>query len=158
MIAAKEAAKTFVDKLLSQLQVGLGSFSTGAGVNAPLTSDRAQVKRAIDSLSANGGTSMGDGLATALDHPDKRPTDKDGKRAPAMVVLLSDGASTSGQPPAQASRAPKRPASRSTPSASVSAAPRRNRAAGPCRWTRRHCGRSPPTPAASTSTPPSPPN
>jgi Ca-activated chloride channel family protein len=103
MVAAKEAAKAFVDKLPSQLQVGLVSFSTGAGVNAPLTSDRAQVKRAIDSLSANGGTAIGDGLATALDHLDKRPADKDGKRAPAMVVLLSDGASTSGQPPAQAS-------------------------------------------------------
>jgi Ca-activated chloride channel family protein len=102
MVAAKQAARAFVEALPPTMQVGLVSFSTTASVNAPLTRDRATVMRAVDSLVANGGTAIGDGLNLALDQLAQRPADDQEEPAPALVVLLSDGASTSGRSPALA--------------------------------------------------------
>ena len=102
MEAAKQAAHAFLDALPPTMQVGLVSFSSGATVNAAPTSDRFQVARAIDALQANGGTAIGEGLHLALDQLAQRPVDADGSRAPGLVVLLSDGQSVLGRPPATA--------------------------------------------------------
>ena len=99
MAAATLAARSFVEALPEPLQIGLVSFNATASLNAPLTRDRALVTRAIDSLRANGGTAIGDGLNLALDALANRPIDEAGERAPGLVVLLSDGASSAGRPP-----------------------------------------------------------
>jgi Ca-activated chloride channel homolog len=99
MTAAKQAARAFVEALPDRTQVGLVSFSSTASVNAPLTRDEAAVARAIDGLRASGGTAIGDGLNRALDELARRPTDEGGQQAPALVVLLSDGESSSGSSP-----------------------------------------------------------
>jgi Ca-activated chloride channel homolog len=98
--AAKQAAKTLVGDLPQGVQVGLVSFSDTASLNAPLSDNSATVLQALDSLHAVGGTAIGDGLSLALDQLAQRPTDVQGNRPPAIVILLSDGESNAGQPPA----------------------------------------------------------
>ena len=102
MAAAKAAAHSFVEALPDGFQVGVVSFNQSASVTAPPTHDHALVARAIDALAATGGTAIGDGLNLTLDQLAQRPANGEGQRAPALVVLLSDGQSTHGTPPAAA--------------------------------------------------------
>jgi Ca-activated chloride channel family protein len=76
------------------------SFSQGANVVAPLSSDKTQAERALDGLTANGGTAIGDGLNAALNQLSQRAA-AGADRTPGRVILLSDGENTFGQPPAQ---------------------------------------------------------
>lgn len=99
MIAAKQAAKAFVDELPQNIQVGLVTFSSNAQINTPPTDDRYAVIEAIDGLRANGGTAIGEGLHLALDALAERPIDEGGQPAPGVVVLLSDGESSLGRTP-----------------------------------------------------------
>ena len=55
--------------------------------------DRADLRAALDGLEAFGGTATGDALQHALDQLEARKG-RDGKRAPAAIVLLSDGKET----------------------------------------------------------------
>jgi Ca-activated chloride channel family protein len=102
MDATKLAAKTFVEKLPTQAQAGLVIFNNSSTVAAPLTRDHRQVVRAIDSLVANGGTAIGEGLNTALDMLARRPPSLNGVKAAGTVILMSDGASSAGMAPEQA--------------------------------------------------------
>jgi Ca-activated chloride channel family protein len=104
MEAAKQAAHALVDSLPDQMQTGLISFSSASSVAAPLTRDHTLVHRAINSLFANGGTAIGEGLNSALDQLAQRPTDAQGNQGPAVVVLLSDGANAAGRSPDQAAQ------------------------------------------------------
>jgi Ca-activated chloride channel homolog len=97
MQAAKTAARSFVAALPPNQMIGLVSFNATASTAAPLTLDHALVGRAIDGLNANGGTAIGEGLNLALDQLALRPVNAAGERAPALVVLLSDGASSAGR-------------------------------------------------------------
>jgi Ca-activated chloride channel family protein len=95
--AAKQAVAGLLDALPDNAQVGLVSFNSAASVVAPLSPDPETVRRAAGRLRPNGGTAIGDGLAEALDQLDQRPSDAQGQRPPAAVILLSDGASNSGR-------------------------------------------------------------
>lgn len=98
--AATAAAQKFIDTLPAGARVGVVSFSQTASVVAPLSSDRTIAESALNSLTPNGGTAIGDGLSAALSQLEQRPADSQGERAPGMVVLLSDGESNFGQSPA----------------------------------------------------------
>jgi Ca-activated chloride channel family protein len=105
--AAKQAAQDFVDTLPSNTKVGLISFNSSARVNAPLTNDHQVVTRAIQNLNYGGGTAIGEGLSTALSQvtlQSDQPSDNRDQKTPvpAVVVLLSDGKSNAGIPPAMA--------------------------------------------------------
>jgi Ca-activated chloride channel family protein len=100
MAAAQQAAKKLVGSLPTGAQVGVVAFSDRAVLAAPLSTNEATAERALDGLAANGGTAIGDGLNLALDQLDQRPADAQGERAPAIVVLLSDGESNLGRAPA----------------------------------------------------------
>ena len=92
--AARSAAGRFLEEAPDELRVGAVSFSDTARVLQPPTTEHEQVGAALGSLVADGGTATGDGLDAALDllEPD------DGEeRPPAAVVLLSDGAQTTGR-------------------------------------------------------------
>ena len=102
MEAAKQAARTFVSALPPHVSAGIVSFNTSTRVNAPLTRDHAALLRAIEGLRPEGATAIGDGLAQALDHLAQQPTDAQGQRLPALVVLLSDGQSSAGIAPSEA--------------------------------------------------------
>jgi Ca-activated chloride channel family protein len=67
MEAAQRAASRFLDRLPERFQVGLVTFSSEAETLVPPTTDREAVRSALATLTANGGTAMGDGLARALD-------------------------------------------------------------------------------------------
>lgn len=104
LVAAKEAAGAFLDRLPEDLRVGLVTFSGREQVLSLPTADHAAVHEAVDSLEAGGGTAMGDGLMRAteisqlgLDGGRRDASNGDGAGVPAAVVLLSDGANTNGQ-------------------------------------------------------------
>jgi Ca-activated chloride channel family protein len=102
--AAQAAARTLVDQLPGNDRVGLVSFSSSATLMSPLTDNHEQVKAALDNLRANGGTAIGDGLALALQQfaPSSGASATRQQRAPAIIVLLTDGVSNAGQDPMQA--------------------------------------------------------
>jgi Ca-activated chloride channel family protein len=131
MEAAQRAAGRFLDRLPDRFQVGLVIFSSEAETLVPPTTDRQALRDALETLNANGGTAMGDGLARALDvieaarqqaglGPPPPPstegsggpaapvpsTPPQGAVPPAVALLLSDGANSAGGDPfIQAERA-----------------------------------------------------
>ncbi|GAC1375966.1 MAG: VWA domain-containing protein [Acidimicrobiales bacterium] len=105
LAAATRAARSFAAALPSGVQLGLVSFSTSAAVVVPPTTDRAMVIAAIDGLHAGGGTATGDAIDLSVSAIKALPPVANGKPAPAVVVLMSDGTPTIGhgdQSPTQA--------------------------------------------------------
>lgn len=96
--SAKVAAARFVRTIPPKLQVGLVSFSGTTSLLVPPTTDRDAVTRAIRSLQLDEGTAIGDAVKTSLSAIAAIPRDESGERAPAVVVLLSDGKTTVGTP------------------------------------------------------------
>jgi Ca-activated chloride channel family protein len=98
--AARTAARTLIDKLPANDRIGLISFNGAATVNAPLSEDRQSVAAALDGLQPGGSTAIGDALALAVTQLAPGPAPASGmRRAPAMIVLLTDGASNRGVDP-----------------------------------------------------------
>ena len=102
MTAARNAAKQFVGKIPKQVRLGLVTFDQAARLLVNPTTDRTQVNDALDSLQAQGGTAMGDALSVSVKAlqsafgPKGLKVKPGQKRAPAEVVLLSDGKNTTG--------------------------------------------------------------
>ncbi len=97
LAAAKQAANLFLDKLPGTIRVGVTTFSdVPDGTLAP-SADHDQARAMINAQVANGGTDTGDALAVALQTlaNDRR----NGRTAPAAIILLSDGATTTGRDP-----------------------------------------------------------
>jgi len=88
--AIRQAANDFLDEVPDEVRVGLVSFSSSAQTLAAPTTDRTRVRRAVAGLRPRGGTATGDAIEAALRA--LRPTARD--RAPAAIVLLSDGKET----------------------------------------------------------------
>jgi Ca-activated chloride channel family protein len=106
LAAAASAAEDFLDKSPKSLLVGFIGYSTQTNTVIEPTQDHAQVSAALQSLQADGGTATGDALNTALDRLDAQ-RGKDGKRAPAAIVLLSDGKTNQGSDPLAAAQRAK---------------------------------------------------
>jgi Ca-activated chloride channel family protein len=119
LAAARNAAKGFADRLPEKFRLGLVSFSNVASLLVPPTADREPVKQALDTLQAQGGTAIGSGLEAGLtglqpviqrEQAEARAEAREqGRRArrrspPAVVVLLSDGYSTTGPNPMTVAR------------------------------------------------------
>ena len=99
--AAKAAAKKFVASIPAKVQLGVVSFNKTAKINVTPTADRAAATRAIDGLTLHEGTAIGEAVAASLESIAEIPPDADGKKAPAAIVLLTDGSSTAGRDPAE---------------------------------------------------------
>ena len=100
LAATQKAALSFLDKAPERMRVGLVAYSGAPHTVVAPTLEHDDVKLAISSLYADGGTATGDALATALETMrDVRKARRDGRRPPAAVVLLSDGKTTAGQDP-----------------------------------------------------------
>ena len=100
MAAAKVAGERFLEEVPEQLRVGLVAYAEGTHTLLRPTADHDQVRATLDGLRADGGTATGDALAGALDALGPRGED----RPPAAVVLISDGATTSGRDPVEVAR------------------------------------------------------
>lgn len=99
LAAAQEAVAHFADLLPNRIHLGLVSFAGTAIVVVPPTSDHALVRRAIGQLSFRSETALGEAIHASLD---ALSTDDEGKAA--GVVILSDGASTTGRPDSDAAQ------------------------------------------------------
>jgi Ca-activated chloride channel family protein len=104
--AAQDAALTFIDEVPRQYQVGLVSFSGQANLLVAPTTDRDAMRRAIETLTPDGATAVGEAIVSSLDaiRSVQPPTDDDGRLDAARIVVLSDGATTVGIAPSVAAR------------------------------------------------------
>lgn len=106
LVAAKRAARRFLDAVPARVNVGLLEFNGQTRVRQTPTTERDGVRAAIDAMAPSGGTATGDAIAAATQVLSRRSGP--GRRPPAAVVLLSDGASTSGRDPDAAAREARR--------------------------------------------------
>ena len=99
--AAKDEAKQFVASLPPQYNVALVSLSGNPAARMPPTTDRGQVNRAIDALTLQDSTAIGDAINVAMATLQSAPKAADGSIPPGAIVLLSDGQNTAGRSPTQ---------------------------------------------------------
>jgi Ca-activated chloride channel family protein len=96
LAAVKQAARTFLGAVPDDVRVGLEAFDQKAEVLQSPTRDRDAVTQALQAIRPSGMTATGDAIEVALQSL--------AGRAPAAIVLLSDGKSTRGTDPLQAAR------------------------------------------------------
>jgi Ca-activated chloride channel family protein len=103
LATARSAIGRILDALPEKFRVGAVAFGGTARVLASPTDDREVVRQALADVDTSTGTLLGDGVMTALEslQEDWR---QDG-RAPAVIVLLSDGNDTGSQTPPLAAAA-----------------------------------------------------
>lgn len=104
--AAQAAGRRLAQRLPQDFRLGLVVFGTRADQLVEPTTDKQRVVTALEGVRVRGYTAMGDGLALALDAA--RAPRADGARAPARIVLLSDGANTRGADPITVAQRAKR--------------------------------------------------
>jgi Ca-activated chloride channel family protein len=114
--AMQMAAKQFVGVLPGRINLGLVSFAGSANTLVTPTTDRAQVRGAIDNLHLAESTAIGEAVFTSLTDIDNYQSSlgSSKKAPPARIVLLSDGYNTVGRGDTQAidaARAAKVPVS-----------------------------------------------
>ncbi len=110
--AAKTAARAFVDDQPPMIRIGVVAFGGGGLVVQPPTDQREAILAAIDRLTPQGGTSIGEGIFTSLNALSDKPLALDettlgsGARPPqldnfpsAVVVMLTDGENTESPDP-----------------------------------------------------------
>ncbi|HTJ75860.1 MAG TPA: VWA domain-containing protein [Acidimicrobiales bacterium] len=105
LVAAQEAAKSFVDIVPSRLNVGLVAFSGTAQVLVSPTTDHALLKRGIDTLQLGPRTAIGEAVFASLAAIQSVPTEPGQAPAPGRIVLMSDGETTVGRDNAAATKA-----------------------------------------------------
>jgi Ca-activated chloride channel family protein len=104
--AAKSAAHNFVDLLPDEFNVGLVAFAGSAAVLVPPGTDREAlhdgIKRLEEGSTGVQGTAIGDAIQTSLEAIHGLDAQAAQQPPPARIVLLSDGANTSGRDPQEA--------------------------------------------------------
>ena len=103
--AMQRAAKKFVDVLPGRINLGLVSFAGTANTLVTPTTDRPQVRGAIDNLHLAESTAIGEAVFTSLSAIENFQSTLEGageKAPPARIVLLSDGSNTVGRDDTQA--------------------------------------------------------
>ena len=101
--AAQRAANTFVLGVPAAVRVGVMEFNQTPTVLAAPSTKRLDTIAALGRLQPGGGTAAGNAIEEALGVLGQLRT-SNGKRAPAAIVLLSDGKTTSGFDPVAAAR------------------------------------------------------
>lgn len=100
--AAKEMSINFVKELPEQYNVAVVSMSGNPATRLGPTTDRTMATRAIQGLTLQDSTAVGDAIFVALSAIQMAPKGDDGSVAPGSIVMLSDGQNTSGRSPQQA--------------------------------------------------------
>jgi Ca-activated chloride channel homolog len=122
LTAAETAVREFVQNQDSDTRIGLVVFSGFAQVTVPPTTERDPLLRSIDTLTTGRGTAIGAAVLKSVDaiseiDPEVAPSDPGtavgaaaprarppGSFAPEIVVLLTDGANTTGVEPVVAAK------------------------------------------------------
>ena len=97
LAAAKQLSIEFAKSLPEQFNLALVSLSGNPAVRMPPTLDRSLAERAINALTPDESTAVGDAISTALSALKIAPKGDDGKPPPGAIVLLSDGQNTAGR-------------------------------------------------------------
>jgi Ca-activated chloride channel family protein len=105
--AAKTAAQAFIENQPSTIMIGIVAFSNGGLVIEPPTNDQVALLAAVERLSPQGGTSLGQGIFTSLNAVAGEAITIDATAleqgiqslqiedfSSAVVVLLTDGENT----------------------------------------------------------------
>ncbi len=96
--AARASALSFIDQLPDKVRVGIVSFASEPTTLVSPTTDRGQLKAAINSLTARDGTAMGDALMQVLDIAEKiqkdAPETPDASSTPNAPTASSDPAAS----------------------------------------------------------------
>ena len=121
LAAAQEAARQFVEDQPDGTRLGIVVFAASAQLLVPPTTDRDKLNDAIDGFSTAVGTAIGNGILASIDalsrvNPQIAPstvrlTGRERSRnrfaskyVPDVMVLLTDGAATTGVDPRAAAR------------------------------------------------------
>ena len=114
LAAARAAADTLIAQLPPKYRLGLVTFSGVAVTRSLPTTNRDEIKAALDEVRAEGGTAIGEGIRRALEvggarppastDPLTQPAPRSEDQPPLAILLLSDGYSTEGLPPLDAAR------------------------------------------------------
>ena len=101
--AAKSAASSFLDDLPERFKVGLVSFASSASVLQEPTDDRESVRESLNALDSDLGTAVGDAILRSVElAPEGSGSSTTDDERAFSVLLLSDGASTTGSDPMDA--------------------------------------------------------
>jgi Ca-activated chloride channel homolog len=95
---ATSSAASFVDLVPDTFQVGLLAFAGTAEVLVPPTTDHDMVRAALTNLDYRSETAIGEAIFTGLDAIDASVRRSRTEEAPQQLLVLSDGASTTGRP------------------------------------------------------------
>jgi Ca-activated chloride channel family protein len=94
IVAAQEAAHSFVDELPARVRLGIVTYAGGVdAVQAPDV-DHDLTRAVIDAQFADGATATGEALKSAL-----ALLERGDRKVPGAIVLLSDGKTTEGEEP-----------------------------------------------------------
>lgn len=123
LVAAKEAALSFIQRQKSSTRIGIVAFAGYAELVQQPTSDQETLETAIRSLTTARGTAIGSGILEAIDAiseidsnvwpsvnefdpiPENLPTPvPEGAYVPHIIVLLTDGVATTGMEPLEAAQ------------------------------------------------------
>jgi Ca-activated chloride channel family protein len=106
LAAAERAAHTFLKQLPNSVRVGIVTFSSSADAVQTPTTNHSLVSEVIDRQVADGATATGDALQVALGQL-AREQSRSGTKPASAIVLLSDGATTTGTDPVQVAQTAK---------------------------------------------------
>ena len=95
LAVAQQAVRRFLQKLPKEYRVGMVSFAQSASTVLPATSNRTAALASLRNLRTGDGTALGEGIARAVQVAQRVPAEK-GKKPPASILVLSDGAQTQG--------------------------------------------------------------
>jgi Ca-activated chloride channel family protein len=107
MTAVRRAALGFLDRAPGELRVGAVTFNQAVQAIEPPRTERGRPRALIESLRPSGGTATGSALAAALGLLERSRAERRGERGrrePAAVILISDGAATHGRDPLPVAR------------------------------------------------------
>jgi Ca-activated chloride channel homolog len=132
LTAAQNAVRKFIQSQDKHTRIGLVAFSSFAELTVAPTTNRDDLRKAIDSLTTGRGTTIGSAILKSVDAisaidsnvapadpgtgdganadpnggttPTPAPSTRSGSYAPEIVVLLTDGANTRGITPVDAAK------------------------------------------------------
>lgn len=108
LAVAQRAVRRFLQQLPEGYRVGIVSFAQSAQTVLPASANRQAAQAALRNLRTGDGTALGEGIARAVQVAQKVPAEE-GKKPPASILVLSDGAQTQGVlEPRQAAQRAKR--------------------------------------------------